>query len=131
MKRKNPDTSIEAYKSLDPESLNETYKGIIKALNVLGTGTYEDIAAFLKKDRIAIGRRMKEVMDKGLVYRTGQTKQLKSGRKGFIWALTNGSLIKTEIEAGNVFKKKVKSSTDFANDIIKSSFKEPKQGKLF
>jgi len=46
--KKMPETSIDAYRSLDPRELNETYRQILHALDEIGEGTFEDIAAFLK-----------------------------------------------------------------------------------
>lgn len=89
MKRKNPETSIAAYKSLEPEELREIYKNIIKALGQLGEGTYEEIAAYLKESPARIWKRLSELHRMELIYRPGNKRLLKSGRNGFTWMLTN------------------------------------------
>lgn len=114
--RKNPETSNEAYRSLKVEDLNEIYRLIIGALNVLGKGTFEDIAAYLKKEPAKIWKRMSELERMTITYRPGTKKLLKSGRNGYEWMLTNAATQKTEKE--HTFKKGEKSSIDYANELI-------------
>lgn len=117
--RKNPETSNEAYRSLKVEDLNEIYRLIIGALNVLGKGTFEDIAAYLKKDSSKIWKRMSELERMMVVFRPGTKKLLKSGRNGYEWMLTNSSTQKTETE--HVFRKGDKSAVTYANEIIETA----------
>jgi len=94
--RKMPETSIDAYRSLDPRELNETYRHILHALDEIGEGTFEDIAAFLKLNPSRIWKRMSELAKMELIYRPGNKKVLKSGRSGFTWMKTSPSRTKEE-----------------------------------
>ena len=85
-KRKNPETSNEAYRSLREVEIAATQQKICAALEVLQTGTYEDVADFLKMDAARIWKRMSEIHRFGLIHRTGDRKTMKSGRQGFVWA---------------------------------------------
>jgi predicted transcriptional regulator len=87
-KRKNPETSIEAYQSLDPDSIRDIYKRILWALSQINEGTYECISHALKEKDSKIWKRLKEMQDIGLIYRTENKKVLSSGRKGYTWKAT-------------------------------------------
>lgn len=88
MKRKKIETSIEAFRSLKSEEMQKTYLDIIWALSVLKTGTFENIATFLKCSPGKIWRRLGELESKyKLIHRPGEKKPLKSGRNGYVWAL--------------------------------------------
>lgn len=86
-KSKMPETSVEAYKSLDPIRLNDTYKGIILALSELGSGTFEDISKKMKVDKGVVWKRLSELERANILYRPGTKKTLKSGRAGFVWKI--------------------------------------------
>ena len=85
--RTNPDTSIDAYKSLQPEQIGQTYQLIVNALTVLKAAHSEDIAAFLKMDHSKIWKRLSELGTAGLIYKPGAKKKMKSGRAAYVWAL--------------------------------------------
>jgi predicted transcriptional regulator len=85
-KRVNPDTSTEAYRSLEPEKIAKMYLKIVEALTVAGPMTYEGIAAHLGEKPERVWKRMSEAHRLGLVHRTGDRKVMNSGRQGFIWA---------------------------------------------
>jgi len=95
MSRKPVETSVEAFRSLDPEKLSETHRKILYALSQLFEGTFEDIAAYLHVDKSTIWKRLSELAKDGLIYRPGIKKALRSGRAGFVWRLTDASLPKT------------------------------------
>jgi len=86
--RTNPDTSIEAYRSLQPENIREVYQKIINALSVLKAAHTEDIAAFLKVEHCIIHKRVSEMERKGILYKPGAKKKMKSGRRAYVWSLT-------------------------------------------
>lgn len=86
-KRSNPETSTAAYKSLRIEDLNDTYREVVAALNEIGNGTFEDIAAHLKCSPSKIWKRLSELEKMEFIYRPGTKKTLKSGRQGFEWAI--------------------------------------------
>lgn len=87
-KRKNTDTSIEAYRSLDPNNLADIYSRILWALSQITEGTWEDISIALKEKDSRIWRRLNEMQKMDLIYRTEHKKVLSSGRKGFTWKAT-------------------------------------------
>lgn len=82
------DTSREAYESLNPESIRDIYKRILWALSQIGEGTWEDLAIVLKEKESRIWRRLKEMADMNLIYRTENKKLLSSGRRGYTWRKT-------------------------------------------
>lgn len=88
-KKKVPQTSLDAKKSLDPARLAEIYKKILDALRIIGKGHYEDIARQMKVDPSRVWKRLSETHIMGLIERTGERKALSSGRDGFVWRLTN------------------------------------------
>lgn len=94
-KRKLPQTSLDAHKSLDPAKLSETYRKILFALGNIGSGTFEDIAAFLKVDKSIIWKRLSEMAALNLIYRPGTKKILKSGRMGYTWMILSTKGIST------------------------------------
>ena len=87
-KRKVQDTSLEAYRNLDPDKISEKKHKIINALAAIGKGNYEDVSkrTHLKPD--TCWKRLSDLCSDGLVYRTGERKNLSSGSQGNIFALT-------------------------------------------
>ena len=85
---KMPETSREAYHSLNPANILEVHHRIMDALRILGNGTFEDIARQAKLEPQRVWRRLSELLKVDIVYRPGTKKPLRSGRNGFIWALT-------------------------------------------
>ena len=83
-----PSTSLDAYHSLDPAQLRDIYKQILAALHFLKSATFEEIAAYMKVDKDRVWKRMSELQKMDLVYRPGGKKKLRSGRLGYLWALT-------------------------------------------
>lgn len=83
-----PETSKEAYKSLDPDQIRDIYKRILWALSQIGEGTYEMIAISLKERESRIWKRLNEMQKMGLIYRTENKKALSSGSMGFTWKRT-------------------------------------------
>lgn len=88
-KRKNPDTSNEAFYGLDPELLAGLRKRIFLALVQIKQGHYEDIAAACGIEPVQCWKRLSELNNDGLIHRTGERKFLSSGRQGFVWAPGN------------------------------------------
>src|SRR5690348_4086471 len=125
-KRKVIETSKEAYLSLQPDDIREMYRKIMKALSALGTGTFEDIAAYIKEPRERVWKRLSEMAKMELIFRPGAKKMLKSGRNGFVWQLTSDTTPKTQAAEKAL---KGKSVVDFSKDISKIS-EESKQLKL-
>jgi predicted transcriptional regulator len=86
-KKQMPETSLEAYRSLDPVKLSDTYKKIILALSELGSGTFEDIAKKMKVEKSIVWKRLSELERANILYKPGTKKTLKSGRMGFVWMI--------------------------------------------
>lgn len=123
-KRNNPQTSKDAFASLDPEKLGEIYKKIVAALRELKQGTYEDIAKVLKMKPEKIWKRMSEAHSKGLVERTGERKKMASGREGFVWIPTNKLPITESAMPG-------KTIVDFSKALIQPKPNEKVVNSLF
>lgn len=88
MKRNIAETSLSAYRSLDPDNLRQIYKDIVMALRKIEKGTYEEVAAAMKIEPSRVWKRMNEIEKMGLICRPGDKKLLSSGRNGFVWHLT-------------------------------------------
>lgn len=129
-KSKMPETSLEAYKSLDPVRLNDTYKGIIMALSELGSGTFEDIAKKMKVDKSVVWKRLSELERANILYRPGTKKTLKSGRSGFVWMILSLDGISSIIEEAKL--KSTPTIQDHSRNIKAISESKPIQtNKLF
>lgn len=87
-KSKTPDTSLDAYKSLNPDDIRSIYARIKWALSNIGEGTWEDIGKILNEKDSKIWRRLSEMERLEIIYRTENKKVLSSGRKGYTWKLT-------------------------------------------
>jgi predicted ArsR family transcriptional regulator len=96
MARKVAETSKEAYQSLDPSKLRETYRQILYAISQIGESTSQEIAAFLKTDHQKIWKRMVDLERMELVYKPGTKKPLKSGRMGYCYQLRQVSMPTTK-----------------------------------
>lgn len=121
-KRKNPDTSIDAKNSLDPEDIAAIYRKIMISLAALGRGTFEDIAAHCKEPRERIWKRLSELHKDGVIYRTEFKKVLKSGRKGYCWALSNEHTPKTIHEEKVLKGKSISDYSKSINNIAQGKF---------
>jgi predicted transcriptional regulator len=88
-KSKMPDTSLDAYHSLDQNNIREIYARIKWALSNIGEGTWEDISKVLKEKDSKIWRRLAEMERLEIICRTENKKVLSSGRKGYTWKLTS------------------------------------------
>lgn len=120
-KKKLPETSLEAYKSLDPTQLIEIYRQIIWGLSQIGEGTFEEIAAAIKLPRERVWKRMTDLEKMGLAYRPGNKRLLKSGRNGFTWMLTQEGVPKTTVTEKSL---KGKSVSDYSKELTKPAVKQ-------
>src|ERR1700677_2234720 len=89
-KRKIIDTSQDAYRSLDPDSIRAMYRKIAAALQALGPSTFEEVAAYLDEKPERIWKRLDEARKIGLCHRPGEKKKMSSGRHGFLWKAGDG-----------------------------------------
>lgn len=116
MKRNNPETSKEAFRSLTAKELSDTHKSIVSALSVLGEATTEEVAAYLREPHAKIWKRFSELAKNEVIHRPGHKRLLKSGRNGYTWMLSTEHTPKTTAQE-NVFKNGQKSSTDYAKSL--------------
>lgn len=97
MKRKNPDTSLEAYAKLKPEQLRAIYRKIIEALKIMGEGSSQQIAAYLTLDDEVVRKRLSELKKMGILYKPGHKVQTKKGCDAYVWQLCKAGA-KTELQ---------------------------------
>lgn len=97
MKRKNPETSNEAYRSLKAADISRTKQNILIALAVIKEGTFEDIAIQCGVKPDTIWKRLSEMANDGKIYRPGNKRPLKSGRLGYTWMLVSKGIAPTKI----------------------------------
>lgn len=97
MKRKNQETSIDAWKSLSKEQISETQQSIVFALkNMAQGGTSHMIAAVLKKPEEKIRKRLSELERLGLIFKPGHCLNSPSGRACYVWQIKQNS---TQVES--------------------------------
>jgi len=115
-KRKNPDTSLAAYESVKGGMLSDHQAKIIKALEVLGSATAEQIATHLTWEHVQATRRMSELEKIGIVYKPGTTAPTKKGRAAFLWTLkVRGQIVEKKTEKTLPGK----TVSDYSKDIKK------------
>jgi DNA-binding Lrp family transcriptional regulator len=128
-KRKNPDTSNEAYRSITPDMLSDIYQKILKALERLGNASGQQIAMYLTLDDNKISRRLKEMEGLGLIYNTGLRTPTKSGRSAFQWALKSTGIKPVTKQVD--YSKKIETAADIASNIINQTAPKYKEQQLF
>lgn len=84
MKTKQPETSLESYHSLDPDSISAQHDKIVAALKVLKTGTAEQVGEYLGFD---CWKRFSELKRDGRIVNTLSKRMNKSGRNAFVFTL--------------------------------------------
>lgn len=97
MKRKNPDTSLEAYAKLKPEQLRAIYRKIIEALKIMGEGSSQQIAAYLTLDDEVVRKRLSELKKMGILYKPGHKVPTKKGCEAYVWQICKAGA-KTELQ---------------------------------
>lgn len=85
--RKQPQTSLDAYHSIESKHLNQTYQSILTALQALKSASAEQIAIYLGKEHEQINRRVSELEKQNKIYRNGKQTLTKKGRLAYCWAL--------------------------------------------
>ena len=114
MKRKNPPTSLEAYKNLDPIRLSQLQQDIVRAVGALKEANFEAVANFLMVKPEKIWKRMSEVERAGAIYKPGNTVITKNGSKSYTYRLVGDEPITPVTE--RVMKGKTVS--DFSKKIL-------------
>lgn len=128
MKRTQPATSLDAFKSLHPSQIREMYHKILEALKSLGSASTEQIAEFLTVDHPKVHRRVSEMASLQMIYRPGIRVATKSGRTAFVWTICGENQPKTESEI--VYKSEEKTAAEYAGKLIQMT-KNTIQPKLF
>lgn len=125
MERTNPQTSLDAWRSMDGKILADHYCKILTALDLLGTGIYEEIATQVGfTDKNQVSRRLAELERMELVYKTGEKGLTKSNRQAFKYKIRTKETIVPNIEK---FTPPDTTAADYANMIIANT----KLGKAF
>lgn len=116
MKRKNPDTSLDAYKSLDPIKISLRMQKIADGLNAIGKGNYEQIAlaAGLREDQV--WKRLIDCMKSGLIHRTQEKRKTKDNRDSYVFAPGPA----TQIAARKERVMKGKTVSDYSKELVKT-----------
>jgi predicted ArsR family transcriptional regulator len=86
-KRKNPETSNEAYRSLKLADIKIIKQKIIAALEEIKEGTFEEIAQQMNVIPDKVWKRLSELAADRRVYRPGNKRPLRSGRMGYTWKI--------------------------------------------
>lgn len=110
------ETSLSAFKSLNPDSVKAIKELIINTLKVLGLASSEQISEYTGKPHPRIHKRMAELERDELIWRPGAKTLTKSGRSAYLWQLRGDNQPKTQ-EQENAFKKGTTTSTDYARNI--------------
>lgn len=126
----NPDTSLAANKSFTFEMRLTHFKKITEALKVLGAANYEEIANYLCfKDKVAVGRRLKEMELAGMIFKPGGKSSTTSGRQAYVYQLS-GTQPKTDFQIERALKGE--GVGDFARKMREIAQKPPiSQQELF
>jgi predicted transcriptional regulator len=117
LKYMQPKTSQDAYKKIKELGIDLVHQQkIIKALEVLGTATVDQIADYLTMDRHPIGRRMSELEANQIVYKPGSKFPNKKGNMCYQYCLVNfGPKVQHKSEKALPGKAVV----DYAKELIK------------
>lgn len=85
--RKNPATSLDAWKQVHPDMQEAHYEKILSALSELKTASAEQISSRITIDYWQVSRRLSELERKQLIYKPGLKVATRTGRSAFVWAL--------------------------------------------
>lgn len=122
--RKNPPTSLAAYRELTKEQKDRHHARIISAFEVLGQATADKIAEYTGMDHVQVNRRFSELARDQKIINTKLKAPTRRGRDAFVWVL-NIPGVKTDNEAKefNGYKKGEKTSSDFSKELIHATQK--------
>ncbi len=98
-------TSLEAYRSLNPDSVAAIKKLIIETLKVIGSGSSHQIADYCGKSEDKIRKRLSELEREELIWKPGHRVPTKSGNTAYVWTLRGDNQPKTDKQE-NVFREK-------------------------
>lgn len=126
MKKKLPQTSVDAFHSLNPEKISAICQKIVNGLAVIGKGTYEDISKQIKTDPMKVWKRCSDLRNNGFLYRSGERRKMSSGREGFVWSLSDKGK-----KAVTVSSMPGKTVVDFSRALIQPKQSDYTQNLLF
>lgn len=115
-KRKLPETSLEAWRSITPEQLSDHHAKILTALSELKKASAEQISTHTNLHYWQITRRMSELERKQLIYKTGAKVATRTGRSAAVYALCKPEEIPVK-ETVSVLPGK--SISDYSKEISK------------
>jgi uncharacterized protein YehS (DUF1456 family) len=101
-KKKQIDTSLAAFRSLDVDQVQDLKNKIIDALNVLGKASSEELAIYLKKAKDSVWKRCSDLKNDGKIYASDFKVKTKRGREARQWMLCSGSIKKTETRTPSI-----------------------------
>lgn len=114
MKRARVETSIEAYKKLDPVRVSQTMQKIADALGVIGKGNYEMIAIAAGLKQSQAWKRLIDCVRAGLIHRLDETMLTKDGCKSYLYAPGPAN----QVQAKKERVMKGKTVSQFSKDIL-------------
>lgn len=131
-KRKNPDTSIAAFHSLDQSKVQELKNKIMEALKVLGKGTSEQIADYLGKEYDQVWKRCSDLKNEKKIFASDSKVLTKKKRFARQWVICDGAMPKTDKQVAQELKGKP-TIADYSRDIasISNNTKQFRQPELF
>lgn len=104
-KRKQPDTSLAAYHSLDQSDVAILKSKIIEALKVLGKGTSEQLADHIGEEYDRIWKRCSDLKNEKKIYASDHKVLTKKNRFARQWMICDGTEPKTQKEVRERLKK--------------------------
>lgn len=119
-----PDTSIEAYKSLEQDKVRETYQRILWALGIIKEGNFEAIAAQMCVEPSVVWKRLSELCKDKKIHRPGHKTPTRSGRNAFVWRLGEGDNVE------KVYEKGTATAADKALQLIETSLSKSVDRKI-
>lgn len=116
-------TSLEAYRNLNPDSVEAIKKLIIETLKVIGSGSSHQIADYCGKSEDKIRKRLSELGKDNLIWKPGHRVPTKSGNTAYVWTLRGDNQPKTDKE--ETYKKGKPDTVTYANKILSLTNKQP------
>jgi len=87
-RRRQPETSQKAYESQTPVKVRKEYQHIAKAILTLDGATYDQVAMFYQlSDPNAVSRRLGEMVDNGMIYRTNEKRLTRRNRQAYVYRI--------------------------------------------
>jgi len=118
-----PETSLEAYRNLDPIKVSQTMIKISETLKVIGKGNYEDIASASGMPEAKVWKRLIDCIRAGLIHRLDETKKTAHGNKSYLYAHGPATQLQKKTERVMKGKTVAEYSLDI-QEIQKTTFKQ-------